>query len=177
MAHEPSLKDLYDLISQLNAKIDRMENTIKTIKNTNTNSFSVDVPESNIVEWIQNCDVSIEDVGMVYDNNGCVAAMRNCILRNHNMTPIPLIYNKNALRVYESSGWSKWTEDHLHVLVRDIWRKFVYVHMHAEPDPLLEDDMKDFQRMRILEMRQHIYDVKKNRADMYRWIKSMILKN
>ena len=136
MTHEPSLKDLYDLISQLNAKIDRMENTIKTITNTNTNSFSVDVPESNIVEWIQKCDVSIEDVGMVYDNNGCVAAMRNCILRNHNMTPIPLIYNKNALRVYESSGWSKWTEDHLHVLVRDIWRKFVYVHMHAEPDPL-----------------------------------------
>ena len=79
MAHEPSLKDLYDLISQLNAKIDRMENTIKTITNTNTNSFSVVVPVSNIVEWIQNCDGSIEDEGMVYDKNGCVAAIRHSI--------------------------------------------------------------------------------------------------
>ena len=177
MAHEPSLKDLYDLVLQLNAKIDRMEKTIKTIKNTNTNIFSEDVHESTIVEWIVNCEVNEEDIGMVYDNNGCIAAIKNCILRNNYTTPIPIISNKNTLYVYESSGWSKWTEEHLHVLVRDIWRKFVFLHIHAEPDPLLEDDMKDFQRRRILEMRQKIYDIKKNRVDMYRWIKSMILKN
>ena len=177
MAHEPSLKDLYDLVLQLNAKIDRMEKTIKTITNTNTNSFSADVPESTIVEWIVNCEVNEEDISMVYDNNGCISAIKNCILRNNDTTPIPIISNKNTLYVYESSGWSKWTEEHLHVLVRDIWRKFVFLHIHAEPDPLLEDDMKDFQRRRILEMRQKIYDIKKNRVDMYRWIKSMILKN
>jgi hypothetical protein len=173
MTNEPSLKDLYDLILQLNAKIDRMEQAIKT----NTNSFSTDIPESTIIEWISNCEVSKEDIGMVYDNNGCIAAIKNCILRNHNTVTIPLIYNKNTLYVYESSGWSKWTEEHLHVLIRDIWRKFVYFHMHAESDPSIDDDMKDFQRKRILEMRQKIYDVKKNRLDMYRWIKNIILKN
>ena len=173
MSNEPSLKELYDLILQLNTKIDRMERAIKT----NTHSLSVDVPEGNMADWIENCQVTTVDLGMVYDNNGCVAALKNCILRNHNTSPIPLAYIKNTLYVYESCGWSKWTEEHLHVLVRDIWRKFLYVHMHAEPDPLLEDEMKDFQRSRILEMRKKIYEVKNNRADMYRWIKSVIPKN
>ena len=175
MSNEPSLRDLYELILQLNAKIDRMEKTIKI--NKSANSFSVDVPASNIVEWIENCQVNTEDIGMVYDENGCVAAIKNCILRNHNTSPIPLAYIKNKLYVYESCEWSKWTEDNLHVLVRDIWRKFVYLHMHTEPDPSLEDEIKDFHRGRILEMRKKIYEVKNNRVDMHRWIKSVIPKN
>ncbi len=156
--------NLYDLILKLTQRIERLEKIVQS-------NPLPDVPATNLTEWINNCIITEEDIEMAYENNGHIRAMRNCILRNHETSPLPILFHKNKLYVYETDTWEKWCNTtHLHILVRDVWRKFLKLHMNTPPDLTLEEDMRDLQRKRILEMRQQIYEVKKNRADMYRWI-------
>jgi hypothetical protein len=157
-------QDLHKLILQLTERVKRLEKMVQSNPIT-------DIPEMNFTKWIENCIVTSEDVEMVYENNGYREAIRNCISRNHTISPLPIIRHKNRLYIYETDNWEKWDNStHLHVLVRDIWRKFIKSHMNATPDPMLEEEMRDLQRKRILEMRQKLYEVKKNRAELYQWL-------
>lgn len=156
--------DLHALVLQLTERVNRLEKMVRS------NPIS-DAPSMNLSEWIENCVVTTEDVDMVYENNGFMNAFKNCIARNHANIPIPIMKFKNMTYVYESDSWEKAdSTDHIHVLTRDIWRKFLKLHMQTPPDPLLEDDMRDMQRKCILEMRQKLYEVKKNRMELCRWV-------
>ena len=156
--------DLYKLILQLTDRVNRLEKMVQS-------NPIIDAPSMDISEWIENCVVTAEDVEMVYENNGYANAIRSCITRNHTNMPIPIMIHKNSLYVYKSNCWEKWDNTtHIHVLIRDIWRKFVKLHMHTPSDPTLEGEIHDIQRKRILEMRQKLYDVKKNRMELCRWL-------
>ena len=156
--------DLHKLVLQLTERVNRLEKMIKS-------NPIADTPSTTLSEWIGNCLVTIEDVEMVYEKNGFASAIRNCIIRNHADSPIPIMLFKNAMYVYDSGNWEKWDNTtHMHVLVRDIWRKFIKLHMDAVPDPLLEEEIRDMQRKRILEMRQKLYEIKKNRIELCRWL-------
>ena len=156
--------ELYQMILKLTERVNHLEKMIK-------NNPIADTPSTNLSEWIGNCLVTIEDVEMVYEKNGYANAIRNCITRNHADSPIPIMKLKNTMYVYESYGWEKWDNTtHMHVLVRDIWRKFIKLHMDAITDKLLEEEIRDMQRRRILEMRQKLYEVKKNRMELCRWL-------
>ena len=156
--------DLHKLVLQLTERVNRLEKMIKS-------NPIADNPSRTLSEWIGNCLVTIEDVEMVYEKNGFASAIRNCIMRNHSDSPIPIMLFKNAMYVYDSDNWEKWDNTtHMHVLVRDIWRKFIKLHMDAIPDPLLEEELRDMQRKRILEMRQKLYEIKKNRMELCRWL-------
>lgn len=156
--------DLHALILQLTERVNRLEKMVRS------NPIQ-DAPSVNLSEWIENCIVTTDDVDMVYENNGFMNAFKHCIARNHTNSPIPIMKFKNMTYVYGSDNWEKLdTEAHIHVLTRDIWRKFLKLHMQTPPDPLLEDDMRDMQRKRILEMRQKLYEVKKNRMELCRWV-------
>ena len=148
---------LYKLIQQLTERVNRLERT----------NPIAEIPSKNLSEWISNCVVTVEDVEMVYENNGFINAMKACIERNHTITPLPMTICKNTMYIYESNRWEKWDNAvHMHVLVTDIWRKFIKIHMVAIPD----EETRDIQRRCILEMRQKLYDVKKNRIELYRWL-------
>ncbi len=156
--------DLYKIIQRLTERVNRLEKMVQSHP-------VVDAPSTSLSQWIDTCTIITEDVEMVYENNGYANAMRNCIRRNHANISIPTMIYKNALYVYESNSWEKWDNStHMNMFTRDIWRKFVKLHMHTTPDPSLEDEMHDLQRKRILEMRQKLYDVKKNRTELYRWL-------
>jgi hypothetical protein len=156
--------DLYKIIQQLTERVNRLEKMVQS-------NPIVDAPSTSLSEWIDTCNVVAEDVEMVYENNGYANAIRNCVRRNHTNIPMPIMIYKNALYVYESNKWEKWSNlTHMHVFTRDLWRKFVKLHMQTIPDQSLEDEMYDLQRKRILEMRQKLYEVKKNRMELYRWL-------
>ena len=156
--------DLYQLVLQLTERVNRLEKMVRS-------NPMPDTPSVNLSKWIENCLVTTEDVDMVYENNGFMNAFKNCITRNHANSPIPIMKLKNTSYVYDSDGWEKMdSETHIHVLTRDIWRKFLKLHMQTPPDPLLEDEMRDMQRKCILEMRQKLYEVKKNRTELCRWV-------
>lgn len=149
---------LYKLILQLTERISHLERT---------NSIT-ETPFTNISEWISNCKVITEDVEMVYENNGFMYGMQKCIERNHIMSPMPIMICKNTMYVYESNKWEKWSNtSHMYMLITDIWRKFIKIHMDAYP---CDEETRDMQRRCILEMRQKLYDVKKNRMELYRWL-------
>jgi hypothetical protein len=156
--------ELHQLVLQLTERVNRLEKMVRS-------NPIADTPSTNLSEWIGNCMVTVEDVDMVYENNGFMNAFKNCITRNHSISPIPIMKLKNTMYVYEYDGWEKLdSTTHIHVLTRDIWRKFLRLHMQTPVDPLLEDDMRDMQRKCILEMRQKLYEVKKNRMELCRWV-------
>ena len=173
MNNEPCMKDLYELVLKLNDKIDRLETIIKS----NNCSFTIDTPPAtDIIEWTKNSAIIMDDMDVLY-NSHCIDAMKKFILRNHNTSPIPIMFKKNTLYVYEVSGWIKFSEEHLSIMVRDIWCKFLSIHMQIKNDMSIEETVRDYRMKHTLEMRLNIYDVKKNRAELLRWIKNIVMKN
>lgn len=165
------INDLYELIVKLSNKIDRLENVIKS----NNCSIDMNIPEMKIEEWSCNCIVRPDDIETVYRDSG-LDALKNCVLYNVNISPAPLLMNKNIMYVFDENGWSKWTDEHMRIFIRNIWQKFIYIHMNTPADPSLEDDLLDFHRKKILEMRKNVYDVKKNRMEFTRYLKSVCVK-
>jgi hypothetical protein len=129
-------------------------------------------PEVNIEEWTRNCTVRQEDVDTVY-RDGELNAMKNCVLYNNGLSPIPLMINKNVLYVFDENGWSRWTDEHIRTLTRIIWQKFVYLHMNTPPDKSLEQELLDFHRKKIINIWKTVYDVKKNRMEFARYLKGV----
>jgi len=159
-------EDLYQLIRELTERVRRLEKMVQSNSVVNARTPSV-----AMTDWIANCTVSTEDVEMVYEINGYVNAIKNCILRNHAISPIPLMRHKNKLYVYTVDSWEKWDNaTHMNSLIRDLWYKFIRVHMSEHNDPRSEDELYDIRRKRILEMKQKLYDVKKNRAELCQWL-------
>ena len=167
----PTIADLCELIQKLSDKIDRLE---KVIIKTNNCAIGMDfnTPEVNIEEWIRNCSVRQDDIDTVYRDGG-LDAMKNCVLYNNGLASIPLIMNKNTLYVFDENGWSKWTDEHLRTIIIKVWQKFVYVHMNTPVDPSVEEELRDFHRKKIIEMRKTVYDVKKNRVEFARYLKGV----
>ena len=159
-------EDLYQLIRELTERVGRLEKMVQSNRVVNANTPSV-----TMTDWMTNCSVASEDVEMVYEINGYGNAVKNCILRNHAKSPIPLMRHKNKLYVYTVDSWEKWDNDtHMNSLIRDLWYKFIRVHMSEHNDPRSEDELYDIRRKRILEMKQKLYDVKKNRAELCQWL-------
>lgn len=70
--------------------------------------------------------------------------------------------------VFDSNNWEKWdATTHLYAVVRDIWRKFIKLHMDTT---ILDDEMHDIHRKLIIEMRHKLYDIKKNRMELCKWL-------
>lgn len=167
---DPTIADLCELIQKLSDKIDRLEKVIKT--NGCAMGMGFNTPEVNIDDWSRNFVVREDDVETVYRDGG-LDAMKNCVLYNNSLSSIPLTMNKNILYVFEETGWSKWTEEHLRTLIKNIWQKFVYIHMNTPVDPSVEEELRDFHRKKIIEMRKTVYDVKKNRVEFARYLKGV----
>lgn len=166
----PTIADLCELIHKLSDKIDRLEKVINT--NNCVMGIGMNTPEVNIEEWIRNCSVRQDDIDTVYRDGG-LDAMKNCVLYNNGLASIPLIMNKNTLYVFDENGWSKWTDEHLRTIIIKVWQKFVYVHMNTPVDPSVEEELRDFHRKKILELRKTVYDVKKNRIEFARYLKGV----
>jgi hypothetical protein len=81
--------------------------------------------------------------------------------------------NKNVLYVFDENGWSKWTDEHLRLVVKNIWQKFVYVHMNTPVDLSVEEELRDFHRKKIIELRKTVYEIKKNRVEFARYLKGV----
>lgn len=166
----PTITDLCELIQKLSDKIDRLENVIKT--NNCAMGIGFNTPEVNIEEWTRNCTVRQEDVDTVYRDGG-LDAMKNCVLYNNSLSHIPVMMNKNVLYVFDENGWSKWTDEHLRLVIKNIWQKFVYIHMNTPVDQSVEEELRDFHRKKIIELRKTVYDVKKNRIEFARYLKGV----
>ena len=153
--------ELYNLVLKLTERVNRLEKMI---------SFNpiIDIPSINLSDWVLNCMVTIEDVEMVYENNGFMSAIKNCIKRNHTISRFPITIFKNVMYVFDSNNWEKWdATTHLYAVVRDIWRKFIKLHMETT---ILDDEMHDIHRKLIIEMRHKLYDIKKNRMELCKWL-------
>jgi hypothetical protein len=71
----------------------------------------------------------------------------------------------------ENNEWSLWEEENLKLLIGEIWRKFIRIHLNIVPD---NEDIHLAQKKHILDMRRTLFDVKKNRHELNQWLKGIL---
>ena len=160
---EPTIAELYELVRSLHAKIDKLTAV-------QTNATQLSKPEYNLVDWIKQCVVSKEHLTAVFENRH-IEAFQQCVSDNCQTCPAPIAYINKAVFVYDdTNAWTKLSDEHLRVLIRDIWRRFVFYNLNTPSEA--EDEIQDLNRRLIIDMRRVLYDVRKNRAELMRWVKA-----
>ena len=158
---EPTIAELYELVRSLHAKIDKL-----TAAQTTTTNLSK--PEHNLTEWIKQCVVTKEHLTAVFENRH-VEAFQQCVSDNCETSPAPFAYINKCVFVYdETDNWTKLSDEHLRVFIRDIWRRFVFYNLNIPSEA--EDEIQDLHRRLVIDMRRILYDVRKNRTIVKRWI-------
>lgn len=164
---EPTIAELYELVRSLHAKIDKLSVGGQT-------TSALPNPELNLADWIHQCVVTKEHLEIAVDNRQ-IEAFQQCILYNSVVMQLPIATIDKKTLVYDDTGkWTKITDEHLRVLIRDMWRKFVHYNLSTLSETS-DDDTQDVRRRMIIDMRRILYDVRKNRAEVMRWIKSSFL--
>ncbi len=151
------------MIRSLHAKVDKLS-SFQQVNST----VNLAIPEMTIAQWVDQCVVPEEYITMVFEI-GHVVAFQQCVLHNIELHPIPIVNHLKQTIVYDDTGgWMRFTDENLRVLIRDVWRKFVFYNLQMPVD----SDSHDLHRKLIIDMRRILYDVKKTRAVLMRWVKS-----
>lgn len=176
MNTEPTITDLYNLIGKLNDKIDRLERKVEQI-NTQTNNGPTWSTENvkSMIEWAKDAEINPEHMQCMFNMNiNTIDAFKRCVLYNHDQSGEVAPFRRYRNRTYvmdDESKWVKWTDEHTRILITIIWQKFVGVELTYEHE---NDDIRMLSKKRVVGMRKELYEIKKNRVDINRWIGTIV---
>ena len=157
---------IYDLVVKLSTRIEVLERKIDKLSNT-THNFIVDDPPLSFIRWLETIEVPIECILMVTGNlrDAFQYAIKPLLI----LDEVPIHKHNNKLYVFtDDNAWILWGDENLRLLILEIWRKFIKIHMEIKPD---NEEIYLAQRKCILEMRSKLYDVKKTKHELNIWLK------
>lgn len=164
--------ELRNLIQKLYNKIEVLEKKIDTLS-LNSNKHSQNIrppPPKNFTEWVS--DITISDDAVLHIMSGTLQAFQNALKIPLTTEDVPIYKHNNKLYVFdENNEWSLWEEENLIILIREIWRKFIRIHLTIVPD---NEEIHLAQKKLILDMRRTLFDVKKNRHELNQWLKVIL---
>ena len=164
--------EIRDLIQKLYNKIEVLEKKIDTLS-LNSNKPSQNLrppPPKNFDDWVS--DITVSDDVVLHITSGTTQAFQNAIKSHLTSEDAPIYKHNNKLYVFgENNQWSLWEEENLKLLIREIWRKFIRIHLNIVPD---NEDIHLAQKKLILDMRRTLFDVKKNKHELNQWLKGIL---
>ena len=164
--------EIRDLIQKLYNKIEVLEKKIDTLS-LNSNKHSQNLrppPPKNLSDWVS--DITVSDDVVLHITSGTTQAFQNALKSHLTSEDAPIYKQNNKLYVFdENNQWSLWEEENLKILILEIWRKFIRIHLNIVPD---NEDIHLAQKKLILEMRRTLFDVKKNRHELNKWLKVIL---
>lgn len=164
--------DIRDLLQKLYNKIEVLEKKID-ILSSNSNKHTQNLrppPPKNLSEWVS--DITVSDDVVLHIMNGTVRAFQAALKPHLTSEDAPIYKHNNKLYVFgDNNEWSLWDEENLKILIGDIWRKFMRIHLNIVPD---NEDIHIAQKKYILDMRRTLFDVKKNRQELNQWLKVIL---
>ena len=173
---EPTIKDLYELMLEMSRKIDIIERSINA-GGTPSCKWADDQPRS-LLEWTRACIVTSEHLTNLFEsNNNTVNTFKTSVTYNHNLpnNEMPIRKHKNIIYVFnDDMKWVQWSDENMKTLIEEIWRKFVGLQLRTQYDASVDEDIRDLHRKQTIGMRQTLFDIKKNRAELTSWINHLV---
>jgi hypothetical protein len=137
-------------------------------------------------DWIYGLIVKDEHIHNIFiPERGVVYAFKQCILDNLEISnkdfnkdsclKIPFYkHNKNGdLFIYTKNNdiceWVIFDITHMEILTKHIWLKFLKLYTNIEYTLGENEDIRDLQKQKIMNMRIKLYEVDKNRRELMRW--------
>jgi hypothetical protein len=158
---EPSNSELYDIIRRLSEKIEMLE------KHTPSQNQSP-VPSIGFDKWLDSCIIGKQHVEIVYTTGDVMEAFKQCCLTNRETMPVFKCGNK--FLVWDDGKWTVWNDENTRLLIQEMWRKMIYCDVIEQPDKTVSAVVRDARTAKITDMRRKLYDVKKNRGIVVRWL-------
>jgi hypothetical protein len=164
--------ELRNLIQKLYNKIEVLEKKIDTLT-LNSNKHTQNLrppPPKNLTEWVS--DITVSNDAVLHIMSGTAQAFQTALKPHITSEDAPIYKHNNKLYVFgENNEWSLWEEENLKLLIGEIWRKFIRIHLNIVPD---NEDIHLAQKKHILDMRRTLFDVKKNRHELNQWLKGIL---
>jgi hypothetical protein len=161
---EPSNSELYDIIRRLSEKIETLEKQIAT-----PSQYNSPTPSIGFDKWLDSCIIGKQHVEIVYTTGDVMEAFKQCCLTNRETMPVFKCGNK--FLVWDDGKWTAWNDENTRLLIQEMWRKMVYYDVIEQPDKTVCGATRDARTAQITNMRHKLYDVKKNRGIVLRWLK------
>jgi hypothetical protein len=183
--------ELYELVIKLSKKVELLENEVSvlknTIKTTRTKCKNYDIsslihkPHMNLSEWISNVIVEEKHIYYIFNTEyGVMYAFKQCIIDNIKIeSELPFYkHAKNGdLYIYDNKNdiceWFIFDTTHMEILTKHIWLKFLTLYMKIQYTLSENEDIRDLQKQKIMNMRIKLYEVDKNRRELIKWFASL----
>jgi hypothetical protein len=188
--------ELYELVIKLSKKVELLENEVSVLKNTikitRTKYKNYDIsslihkPHVNLSDWI--CNIVIEnkhihdifnpDYGIMYSFKQCIIDnIKNSKKGDESELPFYKHVKNGDLYIYNNKNdiceWVIFDITHMEILTKHIWLKFLKLYMKIEYTLSENEDIRDLQKQKIMNMRIKLYEVDKNRRELMKWFSSL----
>jgi len=163
---EPSNIELYDIIRRLSEKIEILEGTIGSLPNPPLRKEGASI---GFDKWLDSCIIGKQHVEIVYTTGDVMEAFKQCCLTN--LDTMPVFKCGNKFLVWDDGKWTAWNDENTRLLIQEMWRKMIYCDVIVQPDKTVSAVTRDARTTQITNMRHKLYDVKKNRGIVLRWLK------
>lgn len=167
---------IFEIISRLEKKIDKLSNEVNTLKQ---NKSQIESPCITIEEWLEMAKVNEHQVNTLLTNeDGYINAFKNFILNNNKSEKIPLTINKKKLDIFVNNdgekGWTKCNDENLQFIIQEIWIKFVDFYIHSNIDSDIQEELRDLNKLKVLQMRKILFETDKNKKEIIKWLQEIL---
>jgi hypothetical protein len=161
---EPSNSELYEIIRRLSEKIDTLEKTAAP--------EALASPGIGFDKWLDSCIVGKQHVEIVYTTGDVMEAFKQCCITNRETMPIFKCGSK--IHVWDDGIWAIWNDENTRLLIQEMWRKMIHCDVIEQPDKTVSATTRDARTAQITDMRHKLYDNKRNRGLVIRWLKDQL---
>lgn len=165
---EPSNSELYEIIRRLSEKIDTLEKTAAPEALASPSA----VPGIGFDKWLDSCIVGKQHVEIVYTTGDVMEAFKQCCITNRETMPIFKCGSK--IHVWDDGIWTIWNDENTRLLIQEMWRKMIHCDVIEQPDKTVSATTRDARTAQITDMRHKLYDNKRNRGLVIRWLKDQL---
>tara|TARA_Y100000816_G_scaffold249623_1_gene199266 strand:+ start:2751 stop:3278 length:528 start_codon:yes stop_codon:yes gene_type:complete len=171
-----SNEKIYEFLLKLESKIDNLSKDVLSLKNNNINNNQNFI---SFEEWLENSYVTNDQINtLLLNEKGYIDAFKKFIENNNNNNKIPINFNSKKLCVLKKLNDDnvKWIQCDFEIeyIIQEIWRKFLDFYMNNKNFEDINIDVKDLHRLKVLQMKQNLYNIEKNRKYILKWLGEIV---
>ena len=137
-----------------------------------------ELPDITINQWLENTQIFNEDIEiLLFNQDGDISAFKQFISYNNKINKIPIKVNGKKTDVcIEENGKKEWmivNDEMIHYIIREVWRKFLEYYINSQIEKKTHEELKDIQRLKVVQMKKNLYEVEKTRNDIIKWLRQI----
>jgi hypothetical protein len=172
--------NILEIINQLSKKVEILEKEILLLKSNNPISNrkrniievlqeSDNIPTITFEEWIQSFRIEKYHIQNVFEH-GILSGFQKCVSCNISICEgkLPIYSFTNSMYIYnQNHNWTILSEEHIHKLITNVYRKMLQIHLNSEPDLSIHEDVRDINMKCLSEMRMRLF---KQKRKIIQWL-------